>query len=180
MCLLFESLLIFFNYCCFALFLLFDYCFCALVVALSFVMSSFTVSMSLKYLSCFSITKWSVNWWACDLLVVCWFWTSASVGNLLLILQWPSHVSCLTYTLQLLNLCSSVPCTNGSESSHCTVTVDHVDKKVIFLWISTFSVVWSCVVINAEWLLSSHLVGFLLNLSSIPLDGLLNRGMGVW
>ena len=41
------------------------------------------------------------------------------------------------------------------------------------------SIVWGCVFINAEWVLSLllHCMSDLLNLSSMPVDGLLNRSM---
>ena len=72
-----------------------------------------------------------------------------------------------------------VPCFHCPPSSCCTVTVDSVHRKGIFLWVSTSSLVWTVCLLFAEWVLSSlsYPMVSLLNLSSMSLDGLLNRSM---
>ena len=71
-----------------------------------------------------------------------------------------------------------VPCISCPQSTHYNATVDPVGKKEVFCGCQHLCLLW-IVLISAEWLLSSlsHFMGGLLNLGSMPLDGLLNRSV---
>ena len=65
---------------------------------------------------------------------------------------------------------------------HCTATVDPLGRKEIFLQVSTSLLIWGCLFISTVWLPSSlsHTMGGLLNLGSMPFDGLLNKTSADW
>ena len=74
---------------------------------------------------------------------------------------------------------TNIPCIHSPPFSCCIAKVDLESRKEIFLQVSTPLLVSGCLFFNADWLLSllKHSMGGLLSLDSMPLHGLLNRGV---
>ena len=86
----------------------------------------------------------------------------------------------VTSTIILSVLCSFImSCVPGLPSSFYTTTIDHVGRNGIFLKVSMFWLAWDWIFKSTIRLLSSllHNTSCLLNLGSMPLVSLLNKGI---